>query len=165
MHLETSASRSPSQRLSRRSWRRRARFAMPGWGAGSGRRRKNPPPASASGRGRAAAKPFGRDAAHGAVARNAPARRPSRPATARTVHQEVLQGMAIGLMACLFFAWVGGGSFLVFQFAAVWGSCFGALIGLVLWAGSVDLPEDTVPPPAKGQERETKEGSEPRQRR
>lgn len=57
-------------------------------------------------------------------------------------------------MACLVMAWLSCGSFLSFHIALFWGSCVGALIGLLLWAGSPDAPEEPVLPPSPGQARD-----------
>jgi len=76
----------------------------------------------------------------------------------------MLLGAAIGLVASLALAWLAGGSFLGFHVALFWGSCVGALIGLLLWAGSPDAPEDRVQPPSPGQARARK-WTKPRQRR
>lgn len=75
------------------------------------------------------------------------------PASGHTVDQEILRGAAIGLVACLALAWLSGGSYLSFHIALFWGSCVGALIGLLLWVGSPDAPEDPVVPPSPGQAR------------
>lgn len=78
------------------------------------------------------------------------------PATGLGVSQEILRGMAIGVIACLTLVWLAGASALSYVAAVVWGSCFGALIGMLLWIGSAEAPEDPVLPPAPGQARDEK---------
>lgn len=80
-----------------------------------------------------------------------------------SVLQEMLRGAAIGMIACLCLVWLAGGSPLSFVAAVVWGSSFGALIGMLLWIGSA-AAEDPVLPPAPGQARGEKP-EKPRQRR
>lgn len=72
-----------------------------------------------------------------------------------SVLQEILRGVAIGVIACLCLIWLAGGSPLSFVAAVVWGSSFGALIGMLLWIGSATA-EDPVLPPAPGQARREK---------
>lgn len=71
-------------------------------------------------------------------------------------HQEILRGAAIGIFACLVFVWLAGASSLSFIAAVIWGSSFGALIGMLLWIGSGDVPEDPIPPPDRRQARDEK---------
>lgn len=80
------------------------------------------------------------------------------------VHQEILRGAAIGVLACLCLVWLAGGSPLSFVAAVVWGSSLGALIGMLLWIGSATAPEEPISPPAPGQGRGDKP-DKPRQRR
>lgn len=88
------------------------------------------------------------------------------PASGLGVEEEMLHGAAIGLVVCLVLAWLSGGSLLSVRVALFWGSCVGALIGLLLWAGSPDAPEDPVLPPSPGQGRESRKlRSKPRPRR
>lgn len=79
------------------------------------------------------------------------------------VLQEILRGVAIGVIACICLVWLAGGSPLSFVAAVVWGSSFGALIGMLLWIGTA-AAEDPVLPPAPGQARGEKP-DKPRQRR
>jgi hypothetical protein len=66
---------------------------------------------------------------------------------------EIVRGAAIGIVACLILTWLTGGSSLSFVAAVIWGSSIGALIGMLLWIGSVDLPEEPILPPPPGQAR------------
>lgn len=85
------------------------------------------------------------------------------PATGVSVSREIMRGMAIGVIACLALVWLAGASALSYVAAVVWGSCFGALIGMLLWIGSAEAPEDPVLPPAPGQARgEKPDRSRPR---
>ncbi|MGE5469813.1 MAG: hypothetical protein ACM3X0_03330 [Bacteroidota bacterium] len=77
----------------------------------------------------------------------------AKPTVPISERDEILQGSLIGVAACLIFAWLADAPFLWFEMATIWGACVGALIGLVLWAGSVELPEEEVLPPAPEQER------------
>jgi hypothetical protein len=81
-----------------------------------------------------------------------PLRSSSEPRQA-TVYQEMNLGAAVGLMACLAYACAAGAPAAMLSFAALVGFCAGAVMGLVLWSSSADLPEDPVLPPAPGQER------------
>lgn len=77
--------------------------------------------------------------------------RRARPAAAASVSQEILRGAAIGVVASLALVWLTGGSPLGLLAAVIWSSCFGALIGILLWVGSVEAPEDPVLPPSPEQ--------------
>jgi hypothetical protein len=70
-----------------------------------------------------------------------------------TVYQEMHLGAAVGLVASVTCVCAVGASALVSLAAAPVGFCAGAVIGLMLWNSSADLPEDPVLPPARGQER------------
>lgn len=64
--------------------------------------------------------------------------------------EEVLQGSAIGMLACVFLtaSYVSGsGAPLIILFGALFGMAVGAAIGLGLWLASALLPEEPVPPP------------------
>jgi len=71
-------------------------------------------------------------------------------------HQEIVRGAAIGVVACLILTWLTGGSSLSFVAAMIWGSSVGMLIGVLLWIGSGDLPEEPILPPPPGQARAKK---------
>lgn len=77
----------------------------------------------------------------------------SAPVPELAAHQEILRGAAIGILACLVFACLAGASPLSLVAAVIWGSSVGALIGMLLWVGSVEAPEDPIPPPPPGQAR------------
>lgn len=100
--------------------------------------------------------------------RNASGRSPTWPGSsskAGEVGQEILQGAAVGFAASLLLAWLSSGSLLIFEIAAIWGSAVGALIGLLLWVGSDDVPEDPILPPSPGQTKTPKKRNRPRARR
>jgi len=71
-----------------------------------------------------------------------------------TVYQEMHLGAGIGLTASLAYACAAGAPAAMLSFAALVGYCAGTVIGLLLWIGSAELPEDPVVPPARGQERD-----------
>lgn len=68
-----------------------------------------------------------------------------------TVYQDMHLGAGVGLAACLVYACAAGVPAAMLPVAALVGYCAGTVIGLVLWIGSADLPEDPIVPPARGQ--------------
>lgn len=70
-----------------------------------------------------------------------------------TVYQEMHLGSAVGVSASLAYACAFGAPALLLLPAALAGYCAGAVIGLLIWNSSADLPEDPVLPPARSQER------------
>lgn len=77
-----------------------------------------------------------------------------KPPQTTTVYQEMHLGAGVGLTASLAYACAAGAPATVLSFAALVGYCAGTVIGLLLWIGSADFPEDPVVPPARGQERD-----------
>lgn len=79
---------------------------------------------------------------------------PAVPRAALTAYGEMLCGALVGLVAGAVLAapLAAAGGLIVA--AALAGFCAGAVIGLVLWSGSADLPEDPVIPPHPSQRRE-----------
>lgn len=73
-----------------------------------------------------------------------------------SVYQEMRLGAAVGLLACLGYAGLGGASVPLVLLAGVLGLGIGGVIGLLLWGGSSDFPDDPVLPPARGQERRSR---------
>lgn len=80
-----------------------------------------------------------------------------------TVHQEIFRGATIGMIACLVMVGLAGATPFGALVAVIWGSCFGALIGLLLWVGSAAMPEEPVVPPSPRQAR-GEPSDKPRQR-
>jgi len=70
-----------------------------------------------------------------------------------TVYQEMNLGAGVGLTVSAASACAAGVPAVVLLAAALLGFCVGAVIGLLLWSSSTDLPTDPVMPPAPGQER------------
>lgn len=142
-----------SARISRYKLRRRALAVAPSWPAemlccharrqsrAGGRRTNGGHPAEVD---------CPRPAALGAALASARRARPVRSA-ATSVSQEILRSASIGVVASLALVWLTGGSPLGLLAAVIWSSCFGALIGILLWVGSVEAPEDPVLPPSPEQ--------------
>lgn len=67
------------------------------------------------------------------------------------VYQEIGTGALIGWGACILVSW--NFSPLVGAVIALGGLCSGAVIGLLLWIGSAELPEERIAPPAERERR------------
>src|SRR5689334_14132503 len=63
-----------------------------------------------------------------------------------SVYEEIAVGALIGWGACIVLSW----NFppLAGAVVALCGLCSGAVIGLLLWIGSAELPEENIAPPA-----------------
>lgn len=82
--------------------------------------------------------------------------------------EEILQGSAIGMLACatLTASYVSGsGAPLIILFGALFGMLVGAAIGLGLWLASAALPEERVLPPRRESRRGKEEQERERQER
>ena len=71
-----------------------------------------------------------------------------------SVYEEIAVGALIGWGACILLSW----NFppLVVAVVALCGLCSGAVIGLLLWIGSAELPEERIAPPVERQRRPDK---------
>lgn len=68
-----------------------------------------------------------------------------------SVYEEIGTGALIGWGACIVLSW--NFSPLVAAVIALCGLCSGAVIGLLLWIGSAELPEERIAPPAERERR------------
>lgn len=77
---------------------------------------------------------------------------------ATSAHEEVVSGALIGWAACIVFSW--GWPPLLMAASALCGLCVGAVIGLILWSGSQETPEEQIVPPARGEKRSDRSKSD-----
>lgn len=162
MHFETSNSSTPRLPLYKLRWR--AVVAAQPWPADTLPAMRRQPRAAGQRPGRC---DFSRRAGQFTGAdcgRRSRSPQPARTGEEICVYQEILRGAAIGVVACLVLVCLTGASHFGVVAAAIWGSCFGALIGMLLCVASAEVPEDPVLPPSPEQAR-GEPADKPRQRR